>query len=108
MNWIVKPGSPSDIILPSCIADDPTACQSKDCAGAETFSCSQAFCNGLTCVAGAYTCNEAVCTGYWGECFQTDSTCPTYCPDYCSTHCPTLGWICTDDKMCNYYYPPQP
>lgn len=103
MNWIVKPGSPVDNVTPYCISDDASACNYKDCAGAESYNCKSVRCEVLSCVAGGYTCSVASCLDYWGQCFQTDNSCPTYCPTYCSTYCPTEGWVCTEGKTCTIY-----
>ncbi len=108
MNWIIKPGSPIDDFVPYCQADKPSQCNYKDCAGAETYTCTGVHCEVLTCVAGGYTCTGASCKDYWGQCYQTDNTCPTYCPTYCSTYCPTKGWICTDGKTCYQHDLPCP
>ncbi|MCE5176244.1 MAG: hypothetical protein ABFD23_06180 [Caldisericales bacterium] len=107
MNWIIKPGLPTNDFVPYCITDKPSQCTYKDCSGAETYTCNRVDCNVLTCVAGGYTCIDASCVDYWGQCFQTDNNCPAYCPDYCPTHCPTKGWICTG-KTCNPYTNPPP
>jgi hypothetical protein len=57
MNWIIKPGSPIDDFVPYCQADKPSQCNYKDCAGAETYTCTGVHCEVLTCVAGGYTCD---------------------------------------------------
>lgn len=106
MNWIIKPGSPIDDFVPYCITDKPSQCNYKDCAGAETYNCTGVHCEVLNCVAGGYTCNGASCVDYWGQCYQTDNSCPTYCPTYCSIYCPTKDWVCTGGKVCNPYTNP--
>lgn len=56
-----------------CMDFTPRSCGNKDCAGTAQYNCAETVnCTGLTCVNGGYTCRDASCNKFYGQCQGTD------------------------------------